>query len=88
MNPFGGFSADAGPIEDRPLGTMVTYGYPEIEFDDELSLAIGIGASLLEILPHWGATARSNCGAQASRRSWFIDSQRSWLLGRANDPRS
>ncbi len=87
MNPFGGFSADAGPIEDRPLGTMVTYGYPEIEFDDELSLAIGIGASLLEILPHWGALLDPTA-AQASRRSWFIDSQRSWLLGRANDPRS
>jgi sugar phosphate isomerase/epimerase len=32
---------------------MVTYGYPDIDFDDELSLAIGIGATVLEILPQW-----------------------------------
>lgn len=37
----------------RPLGTMITYGYPEIALDDELNLAIWIGASVLEILPDW-----------------------------------
>ncbi len=37
----------------RPLGTMVTYGYPDIDLDAELSLAVSIGASLLEILPEW-----------------------------------
>ena len=37
----------------RILGTMITYGYPEIALDDELKLAIGIGASCLEILPEW-----------------------------------
>ena len=40
-------------MSDRPLGTMVTYGYPGIELDDELALARLIGASLLEILPEW-----------------------------------
>ena len=54
MHPFSVFSAEAGPTPARPLGTMVTYGFPEIDFDDELSLATRIGASLLEILPHWG----------------------------------
>ncbi len=37
----------------RPLGTMVTYGYPGVGLEDELKLAIQIGASLLEILPEW-----------------------------------
>jgi sugar phosphate isomerase/epimerase len=37
----------------RPLGTMVTYGYPGIELDDELRLARRIGARVLEILPMW-----------------------------------
>jgi sugar phosphate isomerase/epimerase len=54
MCSFAAFSTAAGPTHDRPLGTMVTYGYPEIDFVDELSLATRIGASLLEILPHWG----------------------------------
>ena len=26
-------------MPERPLGTMITYGYPEIELDDELNLA-------------------------------------------------
>jgi sugar phosphate isomerase/epimerase len=38
---------------ERLLGTMVTCGYPEIELDDELSLAIRIGASVVEVLPDW-----------------------------------
>ena len=32
---------------------MVTYGYPDIDLDDELRLARRIGASVLEILPMW-----------------------------------
>jgi sugar phosphate isomerase/epimerase len=34
---------------------MVTYGYPDIDLDAELDLAVGIGASLLEILPEWSS---------------------------------
>ncbi len=37
----------------RPLGTMVIYGFPERELDAELDIALGIGASVLEILPDW-----------------------------------
>jgi sugar phosphate isomerase/epimerase len=40
-------------VAGRPLGTMVTYGYPDIDFDAELSVAIQLGATLLEILPEW-----------------------------------
>ena len=40
-------------MSQRSLGTMITYGYPEIALDDELDLAIWIGASVLEILPEW-----------------------------------
>src|SRR5208282_4630936 len=40
-------------VGKRLLGTMVTYGYPDIELDDELRLARRIGASVLEILPLW-----------------------------------
>jgi sugar phosphate isomerase/epimerase len=54
MRPIATFLATAGKTQDRALGTMVTYGYPDIDFGDELSLAIWIGASFLEILPHWG----------------------------------
>jgi sugar phosphate isomerase/epimerase len=32
---------------------MVTYGYPDIELDAELSLANRFGATVLEILPEW-----------------------------------
>jgi sugar phosphate isomerase/epimerase len=32
---------------------MVTYGYPKIDLDDELGLALKIGATVLEILPLW-----------------------------------
>jgi sugar phosphate isomerase/epimerase len=37
----------------RPLGTMVIYGFPERELDADLDIALGIGASVLEILPDW-----------------------------------
>ena len=40
---------------ERLLGTMITYGYPGIALEDELKLAVGIGASVLEILPEWSA---------------------------------
>jgi sugar phosphate isomerase/epimerase len=32
---------------------MITYGYPDIELADELTLATWLGASVLEILPEW-----------------------------------
>ncbi len=41
-------------MQKRLLGTMVTYGYPEVDLDDELRLALQIGATVLEILPAWG----------------------------------
>jgi len=37
----------------RLLGTMITYGYPDIDLDDELRLAQRIGATVLEVLPMW-----------------------------------
>ena len=40
-------------VSERALGTMVTYGYPDIELEDELVSRLRIGASLLEILPEW-----------------------------------
>ena len=40
-------------MSERSLGTMITYGYPEIALADELDLALRIGASVLEILPEW-----------------------------------
>jgi sugar phosphate isomerase/epimerase len=38
----------------RALGTMITYGFPDVGLDAELTLAIQLGAEVLEILPHWG----------------------------------
>jgi sugar phosphate isomerase/epimerase len=40
-------------VAGRLLGTMVIYGFPEHELDSELEIALGIGASVLEILPDW-----------------------------------
>jgi sugar phosphate isomerase/epimerase len=40
-------------VNKRRLGTMITYGYPEIGLLDELDLAAALGASVLEILPEW-----------------------------------
>ena len=40
-------------MHERRLGTMITYGYPGIALEDELDLALWIGASVLEILPEW-----------------------------------
>jgi sugar phosphate isomerase/epimerase len=40
-------------VVGRALGTMITYGFPEIELEDELALAERFGARVLEILPEW-----------------------------------
>ncbi len=42
-----------GSVSGRTLGTMITYGYPDIELADELTLAAQLGALVLEILPEW-----------------------------------
>ena len=42
-------------MSERLLGTMITYAYRAIELRDELELARGLGASVLEILPGWSA---------------------------------
>ena len=39
----------------RPLGTMIAYGFPEKDVARDLELALTMGASCLEILPHWRA---------------------------------
>jgi sugar phosphate isomerase/epimerase len=39
----------------RPLGTMVAYGFAEIDLAADLELARRIGASVLEIFPAWRA---------------------------------
>lgn len=41
----------------RPLGTMVAYGFPEKDVAVDLDLAARLGASLVEILPHWRTLA-------------------------------
>lgn len=40
-------------MPERALGTMVTYGYREVDLDSELALATRFGVTLLEILPEW-----------------------------------
>src|SRR5262249_24293464 len=37
----------------RPLGTMVAYGFAEIDLAADLALAGRIGATVLEIFPAW-----------------------------------
>jgi sugar phosphate isomerase/epimerase len=39
----------------RPLGTMVAYGFAEIDLAADLELARRLGASVLEIFPDWRA---------------------------------
>lgn len=39
----------------RCLGTMVAYGFPRDELDLDLYLAERMGATVLEVLPDWGA---------------------------------
>ncbi len=41
-------------VSERALGTMVTYGFPDLDLGAELTLAIQLGATMLEILPDWG----------------------------------
>ena len=60
-------------MSKRSLGTMITYGYPEIELDDELDLAIWIGASVLEILPEWSCLPDPAAGSPAIGRSRSVD---------------
>ena len=40
-------------MPQRPLGTMITYGYAGIALESELELATQFGARVLEILPNW-----------------------------------
>jgi sugar phosphate isomerase/epimerase len=40
-------------MSDRVLGTMVTYGFPDIDLQAELAIATRIGARVVEILPEW-----------------------------------
>ena len=49
--PAAGLSPITGA--QRPLGTMIVYGFPNRKLEAELELAIGLGATLLEILPEW-----------------------------------
>ena len=73
-------------VTERSLGTMVTYGYPEIAFRDELCIAMKIVTTVLEILPDWGRLPDPAAGSQAVGRRGSIDSQRPRVLGWANDP--
>jgi sugar phosphate isomerase/epimerase len=41
------------PVTDRPLGTMVAYGFPRVAIEADLALALRLGARCLEILPLW-----------------------------------
>jgi sugar phosphate isomerase/epimerase len=41
-------------VSERALGTMVTYGFPDLDLEAELTLAIQLGATMLETLPDWG----------------------------------
>src|SRR5437870_5210242 len=40
-------------VPGRALGTMLTYGFPDLDLEAELALATRLGAKLLEILPEW-----------------------------------
>lgn len=44
-----------GPSLTRPLGTMVTYGFPRGHLDTDLKIAARLGATHLEVLPDWRA---------------------------------
>lgn len=37
----------------RPLGTMITYGFPRVDVRDDLAIALRLGAEVVEILPAW-----------------------------------
>lgn len=38
---------------NRPLGTMIAYGFPRLNVEVDLAIASRIGADCLEILPDW-----------------------------------
>jgi sugar phosphate isomerase/epimerase len=42
-----------GPVISRPIGTMVAYGFADVDFDAELAVARRLGARVLEIFPEW-----------------------------------
>ena len=42
-------------VPRRPIGTMVVYGYPEVEPSADLAIATRLGATVLEVLPFWRA---------------------------------
>lgn len=48
-------SSSGGRRLPRRLGTMIIYGFPEVDLEDELTLAARLGATCLEILPAWAA---------------------------------
>ena len=71
----------------RALGTMITYGYPDIELADELALAARLGAEVLEILPEWSRFPDPGLVRRAAADARDGDPQRPWLLGRPDHPR-
>src|SRR5262249_19633149 len=44
-----------GSSPPRPLGTMVAYGFAEVDLDRDLALAGRLGARVLEIFPEWSS---------------------------------
>ena len=58
-------------MHKRRLGTMITYGYPDIALDDELDLAVWLGASVLEILPEWSCLPDPALVRRRVGRSWY-----------------
>jgi sugar phosphate isomerase/epimerase len=42
-----------GSATQRSLGTMIAYGFDDLDLDAELDLAHRLGAGLLEIFPEW-----------------------------------
>jgi sugar phosphate isomerase/epimerase len=70
-------------VAARPLGTMIIYGFPEQELEPELEIALGIGASVLEILPDWSAFPdRELVRKQAADRGLAIHSAHGCWGGR------
>ncbi len=68
----------------RPLGTMIIYGFPERELDAELDIALGIGATVLEILPDWSRFPDPELVRMRVGRSGTRHPQCARLLGRAD----
>ncbi len=70
----------------RALGTMVTYGYPDLDLDEELALATRFGVEVLEILPDWSRFPDPVWSARCSP-PWAGDSICPRMLGEPNYPR-